>query len=84
MFNLDAETTSDELTSFVNDNGVTVSDIERRSQVDAIIKSFRITVDNSDIDNIMRAELWPVRVGMRPYYHRKGTNDRSEVNPSDS
>ena len=83
VFNLDAETTPDELISFLNNNGVTVSDIECRSQVDAINKSFRITVDNSDIDKIMRAELWPVRVGVHPYYDRKGTNDR-KVNPSDS
>ena len=70
VFNLDGDTTQDDLSKFLIDSGIQAPNIERKSNEDATNKSFRIVIDSNDAEKIMRPELWPRGVGVRPYYNR--------------
>ena len=68
LFNLDGDNTSDNISVFLSDNGIHLIEIECRSRDESMNKSFRIMIDNADNDNVMQPELWPSRVGIRPYF----------------
>ena len=81
VFNLDPETTQDDLSSYLNNAGIDLIEIERRSNDDAMNKSFRITINNCDIDTLMKPEMWPSGVGVRPYYRKRASRDRKSNDP---
>lgn len=76
VFNLDRETTEEEVKIFLANNNIETTEIDCRSNEEARTKSFRVVVYSSDIDNIMKADLWPPWVGIRPYF-RKRSNGRN-------
>ena len=80
MFNLDGATTAEELTEFLNDIEIQTEQIKCRSNENAVNKSFRIVINNNDYDKIMDSEIWPARVGIRPYYRKRVVNERKQNN----
>ena len=80
VFNLDGATTAEELTEFLNDIGIQTEQIECRSNENAVNKSFRIVINNNDYDKIMDSEIWPARVGIRPYYRKRVVTERKQNN----
>lgn len=81
VFNLAGDTTEDDLTTYLSNHDIQLTDIECRSKDNAVNKSFRIQIDNTDNDKVMNAELWPVRVGIRPYYRKRGSNEHKTNTP---
>ena len=81
VFNLDPEMTQDDLSSYLNNAGIDLIEIERRSIDDAMNKSFRITINNCDIDTVMKPEMWPCGVGVRPFYRKRASRDRKSNGP---
>ena len=57
VFNLDDDTTQDDMSKSLNDSSIQAPDIERKSNEDATNKSFRVVIDSNDAERIMRPEL---------------------------
>ena len=38
-------------------------------------KSFRIVIYKSDNEKVMNTDMWPSRVGIRPFYRSRSGND---------
>ena len=71
IFNLDAETTEVEVTSFLRDNNISVIEIDCQSKAESSNKSFRIKVNSDLLETLLKPEFWPAQVGVRPFFRKR-------------
>ena len=75
VFNLDQETTETDLIEYLKVKGIETSEVECKSNENATNKSFRIVIYKSDNEKVMNTDMWPSRVGIRPFYRSRSGND---------
>ncbi len=68
---LDRETTSKDLSDHIKEKGINVLDIEKMSNDKAILKSFKVKINRSDVDKILDPSIWPRGVLCRGFFYRK-------------
>ena len=64
------ETTDDDIETYLSNEGINDVQVSLVSHVDATAKSFEVTINSKDKDNIMLSDLWPVGMGCRVFYER--------------
>ena len=75
VFSLDQETTETDLIEYLKVKGIETSEVECKSNENATNKSFRIVIYKSDNEKVMNTDMWPSRVGIRPFYRSRSGND---------
>ena len=83
IFNLNAETSDDELKSFLLDNGIDAQEVECQSKENSFNTSYRLKVDSTDAEKLLKPEFWPANVGIRPYF-RKRMQPKADVNTNEA
>ena len=72
VFNLERNTTADDITEYMNDGNVTACEVECRSNEEARHRSFRVLINDNQFEKVMMADMWPENVGCRPYFSPRG------------
>ena len=83
IFNLDHSTSADDVTTFLSDNEITACEIDVQSKENATNRSFRLKVESSDADKLLKPEFWPSHIGVRPFY-RKRARQNAELIATES
>ena len=79
LFNIESETTEDDIKQFMATTDVKCMEVECRSNQDARNKSFRVQIGEADCEKTMNADMWPANVGFRPYIRYRGNVVRHGV-----
>ena len=79
LFNIESETTEDDIKQFMATTDVKCIEVECRSNQDARNKSFRVQIGEADYEKTMNADMWPANVGFRPYIRYRGNVVRHGV-----
>ncbi len=71
VFRVDDNIEDDSIKEFLAGENVKVHDLERVSRDDAWTKSYRVTVETSDLTAILTPDFWPDGIGCRRFRRRK-------------
>ena len=72
------DATADQLKEFIVTKGIPVVDIELlTSHPEARTNTYRIAIKASDFDRAMCPDVWPYRVGVRMFKHKRNQNNWS-------
>ena len=76
VYRVDKGTTCEELKHYIENSGVTVRDLSILSHINAMFKSFKLTISVSDINKILNEDFWPCGIMVRRYNKpRQNDND---------
>ena len=68
IFRLDPETTDESLKKYIVDNGISIKELELKSNAKAMFKSYRLRVPKSQFARLLDGNMWPEGVGIRKYF----------------
>ena len=71
VFRLDPKTAAEDVQSYIEDQQITGYDIKQMSHDDSQYKSYKVTVPVSKVNELLKAEAWPVGVGVRQFRNTK-------------
>ena len=63
--------TDESVKSFICDEGVEVIDIKQVSNVNAFMKSYRVTINFDDLNKVLDEGFWPKGMGCRTFYEKR-------------
>ena len=67
VFRLEKSTSTEHLLNFVREKGIKPVDAVEVSHPHAKFKSFKLTVEVSDVDRVLDSDCWPRGIGVRRY-----------------
>ena len=74
------DVTADELRQYICDAGVTVVELEALERKHQRFQSFRLRVKRAELENIEKAEFWPVGVILSPFFRPKSKTEQEKNN----
>ena len=78
VFQINKESTENDIKSYLERRGVTVINVERKSGTDAPSNSYHVEVHCLDARTILTPGFWPVGVGSRKYFKKRTVNRRTQ------
>ena len=77
------ETTIEDIKNDLADSNITVkdTDIEKKSNKDAYLCSYKISVPAADLQKALDPAIWPLRVKVREFIHYAKRNPKSKSGP---
>ena len=78
VFQINKESTENDIKSYLERRGVTVINVERKSGTDAPSNPYHVNVHCLDVMTILTPECWPVCVESRKYFKKKTVNRRTQ------
>lgn len=76
VYRIMSEVTDDELTKYIDDQGVPVKSVELKSNAEALFKSYRVEVTKSCLQKVLVPEFWPEGVCVRRYFGTRPNPNR--------
>lgn len=68
IFRLDSDTTDTSLRKYITEKGITVRELELKSNAEAKFKSYRLSVPKTQFAKLLDGDMWPEGVGVRKFF----------------
>jgi hypothetical protein len=75
VFRIDKDITDEMFRDYLNESQVNVHELECLSQDGSWTKSYRVTVECNNINDILNPEFWPDGIGCRRFWRKKVTDN---------
>lgn len=75
LFRVHHDITTEDITSFLNDQSIKLTDIEKLSKSGSWTDYYRVVIEARDLGTIMTPDFWPDGIGCRRFWRKRGQNN---------